>query len=368
MKLKRYTKKLRSGCLVKGNKGLIGLILVVVIVIGGIVGINIFLREYKEPLVVEANPNETLIVAPLEGDNLNSQAKLDSVAYLEEQKVATKRVELGQRWLQTGRLPNSGGWIPKQQAIKVDRTPVNLEWTADSNRGSSSANQGIIGEDKNSVSFSVNWYVTATVLESEAHKYLYWYGIDSNSIMQTQGYPYSVNARQLKDVVDTEVRRMVSKLFAEETGKRSLDEIMSSKEEISNIITDKIVEHFGKKGIEITASGWTGDINYFDPQVQEAINKEFKAGREAKAQKKVNQMNLEMAENEVRVAEQERMAAEERQKAWDIIQQRRELDIMEDYVNVLKESWDGKYPTTMLNNGGGSDQPFIMELPMPSDK
>lgn len=352
----------------KGNKGLIALMVVVVVVIGGIVGVNIFLREYQEPLVVEANPNETLIVAPLEGNNLDSQAKLDSVAYLEEQKVATKRVELGQRWLQTGRLPNSGDWIPKQQAIKVDRTPVNLEWTATSDRGSSSSNQGIIGEDENSVSFSVNWYVTATVLESEAHKYLYWYGIDSASIRETQGYPYAVNARQLRNVVDTEVRRMVSKLFAEETGKRSLDEIMSSKEEISNTITDKIVKHFGKKGIEITASGWTGDINYFDLEVQEAINKEFKADRQAKAQKKINQMNLEMAENEVKVAKQERRAAEERQKAWDIIQQRRELDIMEDYVNVLRESWDGKYPSTMLNGGSNSNQPFIMELPMPSNK
>jgi hypothetical protein len=342
------------------------LVLAVILLVGLFGTTGCVVREYKKPLIEEANPNETLIVVPLEGNNLDTQSQLDSLEYLEEQKVAAKRVELTQKWLKTGRLPNSGNYIPKQQVIKVDRTPVNLEWTADSNRGSSSSNQGIVGEDKNSVSFVIDWYVTATVLESDAAKYLYWYGIDQGTVKLKNNWPYSVKARRLTSVVDTEVRRMVSKLFAEKTSKLSLDEIMQSKDSITLHINEEIKNHFGERGITITASGWTGDITYFDAAVQEAINKEFKAERQAKAQMKINQMNLDMAKNEVEVAKQERMAAEERQKAWNIIQQRRELDILEDYVTMLNDKWDGKYPSTLLQPGSESNQPFIMDLPMPA--
>lgn len=325
------------------------------------------MKEYKKPLIVEANPNETLIVIPLEGDNIDTQSKLDSIDYLKEKKIATKRIELTQRWLKTGRLNNSGGYIPNQQVIKVDRTPVNLEWTADSSRGSSNNNQGIIGEDEDSVSFAIDWYVTATVLESEAHNYLYWYGINKDSIKDKNGYPYSVKARQLKDVVDTEVRRMVSKLFTAKTSKSSLDEIIKNKDKINKEINEEIKKHFGEKGITITACGWTGDITYFDSNVQKAINQEFIADRERKAQEKKNQMELAIAENKVKVAEQERLAAEERQKAWDIIQQRRELDILEKYVDLLNEKWDGSYPKTLLRPDNNNSQPFILDLPMPQE-
>lgn len=341
------------------------LVLAVILMVGLLGTTGCVVREYKKPLIEEASTNETLIVAPLEGNNLDTQAQMDSLEYLEEQKVAAKRVELTQKWLKTGRLPNSGSYIPKQQVIKVDRTPVNLEWTADSDRGSSSSNQGLVGEDKNSVSFAIDWYVTATVLESDAAKYLYWYGIDQETVKLKNNWPYSVKARKLKSVIDTEVRRMVSKLFAEKTSKMSLDEIMKSKDLITTHINKEIEKHFGERGITITASGWTGDITYFDPAVQEAINKEFKADREAKAQTKLNEMKLEIAQNEVEIAKQERMAAEERQRAWDIIQQRRELDILENYVEMLNEKWDGKYPSTLLQPGEDSDQPFIMDLPMP---
>lgn len=342
------------------------LVLAVILIVGLFGATGCVVKEYKEPLIVEANPNETLIVVPLEGNNLDTQAKLDSLEYLEQQKIAAKRVELSQKWLKKGRLPNSGDYIPKQQAIKVDRTPVNLEWTANSSTGSSSSNQGIVGEDKNSVSFAVNWYVTATVLEPESAKYLYWYGIDQDTIKYKNDWPYSVKARWLASVVDTEVRRMVSKLFAERTSQMTLDEIMAGKKEISTYINEEITKHFGKRGISITSSGWTGDITYFDPAVQEAINKEFIADRQAKAQEKTNAMNLAIAQNEVEIAKQERMAAEERQKAWSIIQQRRELDILEDYVTMLNDKWDGKYPSTLLQPGSDSNQPFIMDLPMPA--
>lgn len=343
------------------------LILAVLLVLGLFTTTGCVIKEYKEPLIVEGGSNETLIVLSMVGNNKDAQQQLDSLSYLKDNKVATKRVELTQDWLKTGRLPNSGNYIPGQKAIKVDRTPVNLEWTADKNRGSSSSDQGIVGESKNSISFTVDWYVTATVLEENAHEFLYWYGVNNDTAKQKGGRTYSVKSRQLYDVVNTEVRRMVAKLFTEKTGKLSLDEIMSGKDKLSQEIEKEIKEHFEEKGITITASGWTGDITYFDNAVQQAINEEFKADRKAKAQAKVNQMNLDMAKNEVEVAKQERLAAEERQKAWDIIQQRRELDILENYVEVLNDKWNGKYPSTLLKNGEGSNQPFMMELPMPKE-
>lgn len=326
-----------------------------------IIGFATMVRPFKEPLIEEAGSNETLFLIPLEGDNIETQDKLQSENYLEEQMVASKRVELDQRWLNTGRLRRAGRWIPQQQVITVDRTPVNLEWTSDSDRGSSDKNQGIISEDKNSISFGIDWYITATIKEDDAYKYLYWYGIDRDNMKEKDGYPYSVKARPLKDVVDKEVRRMVASLYNQKAGKLGLKDIMDEKERISNEINEEVIEHFKQKGITITASGWTGDMTYFDNSVQNAINEEFKAEKEREAQSQRNEMKIE-------IAEAERDAAEERQKMWDIVERTRQYDIMDNYIEMLLDKDEGWLPRVLLQpESGGNGQPFMLDIPMPEN-
>ena len=86
------------------------------------------IKPYNKPDVVVIEPNETAFVIPLEGASKSNQASFDSIEFLNEAKVATKRIEVAKRWLKTGRLPASGEYIPTARVITVSRTPVTREW------------------------------------------------------------------------------------------------------------------------------------------------------------------------------------------------------------------------------------------------
>ena len=63
-----------------------------------------FIRPYDVPEFVEVGASESAFLIPLEGDTAN-QAAFNSVKFLEEKKIATKRVQISHRWQQTGYLP-----------------------------------------------------------------------------------------------------------------------------------------------------------------------------------------------------------------------------------------------------------------------
>src|SRR5438067_4196997 len=86
------------------------------------------IKDYDKPEYTEIDTSETGFLIPLEGDTAG-QAKFASQQYLEEKKVAAKRVQITHRWNQTGRLPNDGSWIPTVRLVKVKRSPITREWT-----------------------------------------------------------------------------------------------------------------------------------------------------------------------------------------------------------------------------------------------
>ena len=69
-------------------------------------------KPYQEEKYVDINPNETAFVIPLEQGTKTDQKQLKSIDYLEQRKVATKRVYTPTIWHQTGRYDNDGEWIP----------------------------------------------------------------------------------------------------------------------------------------------------------------------------------------------------------------------------------------------------------------
>ena len=138
--------------------------------------------EPKE--LIEASPNETMFVVPLVGENKGeAQAKLNSREFYEQRKVAVKQIQVPHRWLQTGRLENTGRWIPSVMVIKVDRTPVTVEFAVDEqNKGQGGRPDGakrdadaIWIESSDSVGFSVGFSVSAMVTEEDTSTFLYRY-------------------------------------------------------------------------------------------------------------------------------------------------------------------------------------------------
>src|SRR5438477_399325 len=95
------------------------------------------IKDYDKPEYSEIDTSETGFLIPLEGDTAG-QAKFASESYLEEKKVAAKRVQITHRWSPTGRFHNDGQWIPVVKLIKVKRSPVTREWTAEASRGTAS--------------------------------------------------------------------------------------------------------------------------------------------------------------------------------------------------------------------------------------
>src|SRR5205823_12260113 len=98
------------------------------------------IRSYDRPEYAEIDTSETGFLIPLEG-NIATQARFQSEEYLRELKVAAKRVQITHRWSQEGRLPNSGRWIGTVRLIKVNRSPITREWTAEATTGTTAKNR-----------------------------------------------------------------------------------------------------------------------------------------------------------------------------------------------------------------------------------
>src|SRR5437763_13380234 len=100
------------------------------------------MKPYDRPEYVEIDTSESAFLIPLEGDTSN-QAAFQSVQFLEQKKVAAKRIQISHRWNQTGYLPGQGEWIPAVRLVKVDRRPVTREWTRSAQSGTSAKNESI---------------------------------------------------------------------------------------------------------------------------------------------------------------------------------------------------------------------------------
>src|SRR5262245_40822602 len=169
------------------------------------VGVGVlFIKPYDVPEFVEVDSSESAFLIPLEGDTAN-QAAFHSVKFLEEKKVAAKRVQITHRWNRTGFLPASGRWIGTVRVIKVDRRPITREWTKSHGSGTYTKDEAIAAESKDSVNFSMGISCTAHIPEEMAALFLY-------------SYP----SKSLADMMDMEVRARLHQIIAEEAGTHSL--------------------------------------------------------------------------------------------------------------------------------------------------
>ena len=102
------------------------------------------IRPYDVPEFVEIQHHETGYLIPLEGANQTNQAQFDSEGFLDENKVAIKRIQIPHRWVKTGRIPNEGKYIDTVRLVIVDRSPVTREWTAEMNQGTAHKDLSLI--------------------------------------------------------------------------------------------------------------------------------------------------------------------------------------------------------------------------------
>ena len=316
-------------------------------------------KPYDRPEFAEIDTSETGFLIPLEGQT-DKQMAFESERYLNQKKVATKRVQVPHRWVQTGRMYWQGMWIGTVRLVKVDRSPVTREWTVDSSSGTAARDQAIWIESKDSVGFSVGFNCTASIQEADTARFLYMY-----------------RSKSLADMMDTEVRARIQSLAAEVASRYDLDALRSRKQEIIDEVRADVIPFFRERGITITTAGMFGGFKYQNKKIQEAIDDTFvaqqlKVVNDAKlqAQQKENQrveLEAKATANKARtIAEGEadaiRKIAEATQAAQSdpLFLRLKMLEVEQGRI----DKWDGHYPNYLMQLGGAANSPELhLEVP-----
>lgn len=286
-------------------------------------------RAYDKPEIVTIEASQTAFLIPLTGDT-EDQASFKSEALLKEAKVATKEVQIPHRWVQEGRLPSNGRWVPTEKLIIVERSPETREWSSTADTGTSAKNQAIYAESKESIGFSVGMNCSAQIYtEDDAVKFL-----------------YSYNNQTLEHIMDTEIRARVESKFVEECAKRTLNEILYNKESIMNTVRKDVTEYFAKKGITITVLGMKDGVEYDDATIQKAINEKFSSEQMLVTQENKNKVTISKAEADAQALI---MAAEAEAEANAKISS----SLTDELIEKMKiEKWTGDVPQVQ---GSGSN-------------
>ncbi len=310
-------------------------------------------KPYNEPKFVDVGPNQTAYVIPLSGDS-SQQAKLQSVEFLEQKKVAAKRIQVPRGWVDNGYLPNSGYWQDQVMVLLVDRMPVTAEFHQDK-AGTKDAD-AIWIESRDSVGFSTGFSITGMIKEEDTSLFLYRY-----------------KALDLKHVIIGEIRARVQKVAASFAAQFILDDLRAKKNDMLAEIVADVVPFAAERGVTITTIGQFGGMTYDNPDIQKAIDGTFVAQQQKvvaaallTAQKDVNAKNQEIAEqakaNAILVAEGEAMAIEKVAAAAAKAQSTPSfLRLKELEVEVKKlDKWNGVTPVTLIE---GSTTGLSMFVP-----
>lgn len=288
------------------------------IILSGALATSIMLsgcKPYEVPEFVTIEPNQTAFVIPLTGAT-SDQGKFESEQFLKDAQVATKEIKIEKRWVQKGRLWFSGEWRPEMRVIVVDRYPITREWGGKSS---------FVGESKDSIKFNQGMSATAQILEEDTATFLYQYA-----------------GKTLEEVMDTEIRNYIGSVLLEKYSSMSIDNVRADKTQVINHVRKVVEPYFKERGITLSNIGYIGDLKYLQEDIQKAINKDFIAQQEQKAQETINKTEIEKARAEAE-------AARTRQASLSA-----QIEIMRlENEKAWIEKWDGTQPNTLVN--GNSD-------------
>lgn len=282
------------------------------------------IRPYNKPKYVEIGPSETAFMLPMEGDTAE-QAKFESEAFLEENKVAAKRVQIPRHAIKTGRMYWQIEYVDDVMLIKIDRAPVTREWTETTDGGTAAANQGITAQSLDGISYLVRVNCTAQIREEDAAKYLYMY-----------------RNKTLDQVMDTEIRPQVEKLFVAAASGVTYDAALQTKAQMMAAVEEQVKEFFLQRGITITQIGLKGEFTPLDPKVAAAYAAVAAANQERIAQEQINAKNVATAQ--AKAEEARLMSSNVSLQLKQLELQKQSLDNQANWI----AKWNGVVPTYML--------------------
>ncbi len=308
----------------------------------------------KVPDVKEIGPNETAWVVPLAGDNITDQQKFNSVDYLNNQKVARKRIFIDKVERPTGRFWWEYEWIPAVRVVIVDRSLVSREWV---DNPDTALNEGIAVTTRDNIALTVGLSITATIDETNASNYLYYHG-----------------EKALKEVIDQNVRNFAIAELNKAVSGMTLTQFQTNQAIIYNSLEKDATAHFAPKGINIQYLGNAKGWHFADKTIQESINKSFIAQQEnqtalmeqkAKQTRNETEFMAQQNQNKIKIAaaQAEVEAAQLLAKAKEAaeLQNKLQIDLITAKAKMeAATKWNGSLPH-FLTIGAG-DNPFLFQL------
>lgn len=305
----------------------------------------------------------------LPNSNPGGQAQAKTEEYYKKNLVFTQEVKIPQKWVQRDyeTFGYNGQWQDDAVLIKVDRSPITREWTADPNSGTSQKNEAIWVMTSDQVEFSTGWTCTARIESREAAvKFLY-------------NYPNG----SLETVMDQEIRAKIQSTFGLAVTDLPMD---SLRKEATPVIVQTVTDvktFFEERGVSITNLGITGGFVYKDPKIVAKMVEVFTAEQEKSiamaksvAQVETNKtIQLEAdakakASLTVKEAEAQGIQLVADAKAYEIEKAQensgtyitlKRLELEHDKL----EKWDGKFPNYFM--GSGQDLNMLLSVPQPSE-
>lgn len=309
-----------------------------------------------EPVKLEAiSSNEEAFLLPYLGD-AKKQTASDNEEYLRENLIYGKQIKIPQQWVPKGYeyvMPN-GEWRDAAILIKVDKSPVTREWTADPNSGTSNKQEAVWCMTSDQIEFSTGWTITARIASRE------------DAIKFLHNYPNG----SLEKVLDSEVRAKLQAVFGLEVTDLPMDTLRKAATPHIIKVKTEVEAFFIERGISITNLGITGGIVYKDKSVMDTMIKVFNAEQEKSitaaknaAQEETNKMQLSISLTEATsiksVADAKFYEIEKAAESLDAYVTLKQLELQKEML----AKWDGTYPKYFMSNGGSSHPNMLLQLP-----
>jgi len=295
--------------------------------------------------IKEIKENETAFLVPLEGAAKDAegnliQHKFMSVDYLNQAKVAAKRVVIPVRKRVVGKWPKLLGqfkWIPTMKVITVVRTPETREWTQEIETGTKKRDEALAAESSDSIAFRAGSTITAMIMEEDSAKFLYYFS----------GKPLTI-------IVDENVRGVVQSVLGEEFGSRTLDMCRSEKSVIFEIAFNAAKKHFKPLGVTIMNLGHVEGLKYDDDDIQTAINDNFKEEMNIikKRNEKLAQVEINLKEESIATSKKNQALEFAKAAEAQIKQVHLEIAKIEAQAKLnMSVNWNGQLPEKILPSG-----------------
>jgi regulator of protease activity HflC (stomatin/prohibitin superfamily) len=322
-----------------------------------------------EPIELQTiSPNEEAFLLPLTED-VKRQTSTNNEEYLKQNLVYTKQVRIPQQWVQKGYeyLGPNGKWQAAAILVKVDKSPVTREWTADPNSGTSNKNEAIWVMTSDQVEFSTGWTCTARIASRD------------DAVRFLHNYPNGA----LKDVLDTEVRGKLQATFGLEVTDQPMTKLRQEATPHILRTTREVIDFFKDRGVTITNLGITGGFIYKDKSIMDTMVRVFNAEQEKaiatagfQAQEETNKAVFAEAEGRAKAlimskqaeADSIKLVADAKSYEIDKAKQDSEMYVTLKRLEIERDKlqkWDGRFPTYFLGTAKTPD--MLLQMPAASE-